>query len=236
MSGILSKVLGATAWAATGLGIGLFLFYAPPLINPANREPLGEAFRIFFFHVPAAWVAGIALFGSFIASIGYLVRRTPGWDYWAVGFAETGWVLATIVLISGPLWAKAAWGTYWTWEPRLTSFLVLWILYLAYLMLRNGIDDPEKRARYSAVLGIIAFLDIPLIFFSIKLWGSIGHPPPNYGFFRDPVIRNTILANTAAFLLLALHFSVRRANLERTANARRVLVPGDDKTGRESHA
>lgn len=235
MSRTFSQILGAVAWAAAGVGIGLFLFYAPPLVNPSNGEPLGEAFRIFFFHVPAAWVAGVALLGSFIASIGYLVRRTPGWDHWAVGFAETGWVLSTIVLISGPLWAKAAWGTYWTWEPRLTSFLVLWILYLAYLMLRNGIDDPEKRARYSAVLGIIAFLDIPLIFFSIKLWGSIGHPPPNFGFFRDPVIRNTIIANTGAFLLLAAHFSARRAALERS-EAGRHLGAAKDETGGATHA
>ncbi len=220
MKGSSSILLGIVAWAAAAAGVWMLLFYAPPLINPATREPLGEAFRIFFFHVPAAWVTGVALLGSFLCSIVYLVRRTAAWDYWAAALAETGWILSTIVLISGPIWAKAAWGTYWTWEPRLTSFLVLWILYLAYLMLRNGIDDPEKRARYSAVLGIVAFLDIPLIFFSIKLWGSIGHPPPNYGFFKDPLIRNTILANTGAFLLLAAHFASSRARAERASAER----------------
>lgn len=207
----------ALAFFALAFGVLTFIYYAPPLVDPRNGESLGEAFRIFFFHVPAAWTASICLFLSFMASIVYLVKRTPVWDRFACAATEAGWVLATVVIITGPIWAKAAWGTYWTWEPRLTSFLVLWILYLAYMMLRRGIDDPEKRARFSAVLAIIAFLDVPLIFYSIKLWGTIGHPQPNYGFFSDPVIRNTILVNTAAFFLTAGHFILSRMEAERDA-------------------
>ncbi|MEK8023088.1 MAG: cytochrome c biogenesis protein CcsA [Candidatus Hydrogenedentota bacterium] len=206
-------------WRDTGVaavmlaGVFLFLEYAPPMAGP-DGEYLGEAFRIFYFHVPAAWVSFLMLFASFVASIGYLATRSARWDRWAAATAEVGWVYATIVITTGPIWARAAWGTYWTWEPRLTSFLVLWLMYLGYILLRSSIDDPERRARFAAVLSIIAFLDVPIVFFSVKIWGAIGHPVPNIGFFRDPVIRTTFLANVFAFLLAAVHLAAKRARLE----------------------
>lgn len=194
-------------------GIFLFLEYAPPMAGP-DGEYLGEAFRIFYFHVPAAWVSFVMLFASFVASIVYLATRSPRWDRGAAACAEVGWIYATIVITTGPIWARAAWGTYWTWEPRLTSFLILWLMYLGYILLRSSIDDPERRARFAAVLAIVAFLDVPIVFFSVKIWGAIGHPVPNIGFFRDPVIRNTFVFNIIAFQAAAIHLASKRAVIE----------------------
>lgn len=196
------------------VGIYAFLGYAPDMMGPDGR-PLGAAFRIFYMHVPAAWIAFLAFFVSFVASAGYLITRKNRCDTLAVSSAEVGWVFSTIVITTGPIWAKAAWGTYWTWEPRLTSFLVLWLMYLGYLVLRGSMDPGDRRARYCAMLGILAFLDIPIVFLSIKLWGAIGHPPSGGGFFRDPGIRNAVIANTVAFVIIAWHLIRRREEVER---------------------
>lgn len=136
---------------------------------------LGEVQRIFYFHVPLAWNMFLAFFIAFIASILYLATRKERWDIWAVSAAETGVVFATLATITGSLWARPAWGTYWTWDPRLTTMLILWFLFVGYLLLREFIDDPERRARVSAVVAIIAFLDVPLVFLSVRLWRSL-HP------------------------------------------------------------
>jgi heme exporter protein C len=210
-SGGLYAMRAVTTAALLG-SIFLYLGYAPPMV--ADGQPLGEAFRIFYIHVPAAWVCFLALFVSFVSAIAVLVTRSRKWDILSVATAEVGWILATIVITTGPIWAKAAWGTYWTWEPRLTSFLVLWLLYLGYIILRGAIDDPEKRARFSAVLSIIAFLDVPIIFFAIKLWGAIGHPVPNLGFFRDPPIRNTLLGSIACYLIVTAYLVWKRCEVE----------------------
>lgn len=205
-------VMRALAAASLLAGILLIIGYAPTMM--ADGDVLGEDFRIFFIHVPAAWVCFLALFVSFIASIAVLITRNSKWDILAAATAEVGWVLATVVITTGPIWAKAAWGTYWTWEPRLTSFLVLWLLYLGYIILRGAIDDPEKRARFSAVLSIIAFLDVPIIFFAIRLWGAIGHPVPNLGFFRDGPIRTALLTGIACYLIIGTYLVWKRCEVE----------------------
>lgn len=185
------------------------LGYAPPMMGP-DGTPLGEAFRIFYFHVPAAWMSFLFLFVSFVSSLMFLARRRLVDDARAAAAAEVGWVFASIVITTGPIWGRAAWGSYWTWEPRLTSFLVLWLMYLGYLIMRAAIDDPERRARYAAVLSVIAFLDVPIVFFAIKLWGAIGHPTSGGGFFQDHAIRNSVFANTTAFLILGTYFLRKR--------------------------
>ena len=210
MNSCTCNLIGRHVAAASLLaGIFMSLGYAPPMAGP-DGTPLGDAFRIFYFHVPAAWISFLCLFVSFVAACGYLRNRSPRWDALSAATAEAGWIFASIVITTGPIWGRAAWGSYWTWEPRLTSFLVLWLMYLGYLFLRTAIDDPEKRARYSAVLSIVAFLDVPVVFFSIKIWGAIGHPTSGGGFFSDPAIRNTVFANTAAFLILAFYFARKR--------------------------
>lgn len=203
------KILRAVSYLGLFAGVFLFLAYAPPMAGPEG-EYLGESFRIFYFHVPSAWISFLLFFGSFASSITYLATRSERWDRLANACTEVGWIFATIVLITGPIWARAAWGVWWNWEPRLTSFLVLWLLYLGYLVLRRTIDDREKSARVSAALSIIAFLDVPIIIFAIHIWGSVGHPTPSGEFFKDPAIRFTIQANFAALALMAAYLTTKR--------------------------
>ena len=170
-----------TGWVPT-LGVaGLIGLagYAALFMAPTERT-MGLVQRIFYFHVPCAWTAFVAFFIVFVASLGYLSSRNPRWDWMGVSAAEVGLAFTTAVLVTGPIWAKPVWGIWWTWDARLTSTFVLWLLYVSYLVLRTLVDDPERRARVSAVFGIFAFLDVPLVYMSIRWWRT-QHPQPVIG-------------------------------------------------------
>jgi heme exporter protein C len=130
-----------------------------------RERTMGDVQRIFYFHVSAAMTSFVAFFLVFIGSIGYLIKRDAWYDRIASCSAEIGLLMITITLITGPIWAKPAWGIWWTWDMRLTTSLVLGLIYLAYLMLRAYVLEKEKRANLSAVVGIIGFLDVPLSIF-----------------------------------------------------------------------
>ncbi|MBT8403946.1 MAG: cytochrome c biogenesis protein CcsA [Gemmatimonadetes bacterium] len=133
--------------------------------------------RIFYVHVPAAWVSFMAFGIVALCGVMYLWLKDDRFDRLAVSAAEGGMVFTTIVLLTGPLWGKIAWGTYWTWEPRLTLTLLLWFIYLGYFMVRNATENPERGKRFAAVVGIVGALDIPLIHVSV-LWFRSLHPQP----------------------------------------------------------
>src|SRR5512142_759098 len=135
---------GIVVVALFNIAVALYmaLFYAP------TERTMGDAQRIFYFHVPSAWVGFLAFFVVFVASVMYLWRRERKWDAVALSAAEIGVVFTTLVLLTGPLWAKAAWGVFWTWDAKLTATLVLWMIYLGYLMLRNNAEG-ERRARFA---------------------------------------------------------------------------------------
>ena len=157
------------------LGMVLALYMA--LIEAPREKTMGDLQRIFYFHVPAA-IAGMTAFAvNFFSSLMYLAKRKRFWDNLALSAAEIGVMFLSMVLITGPIWAKPAWFVWWTWSPRLTLSLVLCLLYVAYILIRNYIEDPEKKALVSAVFGIIAFADTPLVWFSIRWWRDI-HPSP----------------------------------------------------------
>ncbi len=156
------------------LSLYLVFIYAP------TEELMGNVQRIFYFHVPLAWVSFLAFFVVFLSSIFYLWKKEQReeqfkWDICASSSAEIGIIFSTLVLITGSIWGKAAWNTWWTWDPRLTTTLVLWLLYIAYLVLRSYIPEYSKRARFAAVYGIIAFVDVPIVWVSIRWWRTI-HP------------------------------------------------------------
>lgn len=143
--------------------------YAPPEIN------MGLIQKIFYTHLPLAWWALISFFMVFVCSIMYILRRTGSWDRFAAAAAETGVLFSGLALVTGILWGKVSWGVWWTWDPRLSTTLVMFFIYSSYLILRHmGIDAPRKRM-ICAVLGIVAFLDVPLVFFSARIWRTI-HP------------------------------------------------------------
>ena len=136
--------------------------------------------RIFYFHVSSAWSGFVSFILVFIGSVAYLRTRALKWDWLSVASAEVGVAFFTIVLVTGPIWAKPVWGIWWTWDARLTSSFLLWVLFVSYLVLRTLVDEPERRALVSAVFGIFATLDIPLVYFSIW-WFRTQHPQPVIG-------------------------------------------------------
>ncbi len=147
----------------------LIYVYAP------TEATMGIMQKIFYTHLPLAWWALISFFVVFLASIAYLRTHNILYDLWAKAAAEIGVLLSTLALITGSIWARHSWGVWWTWDPRLTTTLIMWFIYAAYLIVRN-LDLPQmRRATICSVLGIIAFLDVPLVFLSARLWRSI-HP------------------------------------------------------------
>jgi heme exporter protein C len=168
------KARVAFTLAVTSLVI--FAGYAALFIAP-DEKTMHTIQRIFYFHVPSAMSAFIAFFIVFIANAAYLVTRKPQWDWLGVAGAEVGVACCTIVLITGPLWARPVWGIWWTWDARLTSTFILWLLYIAYLLLRGLLEDSQRRATLSAIFGVFAFLDVPLVYLSNRLWRT-QHPQP----------------------------------------------------------
>jgi heme exporter protein C len=162
--------------------------------------------RIFYVHVPSAWTAFMAFFVVCIASIGFLVTGRPDWDRVAKASAEVGIVFCSLVLLTGPIWARPIWGTWWTWDPRLTMTIILWTIYASYLILRSFGGADDQIARYAAVVGIIGAIDIPVIIVSVRLWRGI-HPAvlmtrEGKTGLVDPTMRLTLFWNGIAFLLL----------------------------------
>jgi heme exporter protein C len=150
--------------------------YAAFFIAPEERT-MGLIQRIFYFHVSSAWAGFTAFFLCFLGNLLYVWKRDPKYDWLAVSGAEVGLAFTTVVLITGPIWAHPVWGIWWTWDARLTSTFVLWLLYVSYLLLRTLVDEPDRRALLSSLFGIFAFLDVPLVFGAIRWWRT-QHPQP----------------------------------------------------------
>jgi heme exporter protein C len=165
------RTLGIVAWALTGLAVLLALFVA----READDAMGGPLQRIFYFHVPAAWVAYLAFAVVFIGSIAFLRTGARRWDLLSHSAAEIGVVFASLVLITGPIWARPVWGTWWQWDARLTSSLIMWLTYAGYLLLRSLAKDPRAVGRPAAVVGIVGFVNVPIVHFSVYWWRTL-HP------------------------------------------------------------
>jgi heme exporter protein C len=200
--------LPATVFVAMVAALYMIGFYAP-----VEREQ-GIVQKIFYFHVPSAWVAFLAFFFVFVFSFRYISSRDKRWDNRALAAAEAGVMFCTLVIVTGPIWAKPVWGIWWTWDARLTLTLVLWLIYVAYLLLRRYVAGTEKRALLSAILGIVGFIDVPLVYFAIRWWRT-QHPQPVFGggpdSGLDPRMAATLWVCVAAFTLLFLYFYSIRA-------------------------
>jgi heme exporter protein C len=183
----------------------------------------GQLQRIFYIHVPAAWLAYLAFAIVMIASIAYLRTPARGWDLLAHSAAELGVVFTTLVLITGPIWGRPVWGTWWHWDARLTSTLVLWLTYVGYLFLRNLVADPARTGRLAAVVGIVGFLDVPIVHFSVNWWRTL-HPvgPTPADLQRESGLGSPELlaffASLVAFTLLFAWLLAVRVRLGRLAD------------------
>jgi len=180
---------------------------------PTDAEQ-GNIQRIFYFHVPVAWIAFLAFFVTFVAGIAYLVKRNPFWDMVASASAEIGLVFTTLILITGSIWARPMWGVWWTWDARLTSSLVLWLIYLSYFIVRSYITDEERKARFAAVVGIIGFVDVPIVALAIQ-FSRTQHPSALIfeGGLAGSMLA-TLLVSIAAFTALYLLFLAVRVHLK----------------------
>jgi len=193
---------------------GVFL-YAP------NERAMGAMQKIFYFHVSSAWIGFFAFGVAFVCSVGYLLSRKPLWDQRALAAAELGVLFCTVVMVTGPIWARGAWGVYWVREDlRLTATLVLWLIYIAYLMLRAMIPDPARKAMVAAVVAIAGFVDVPIVYMSIRWWRT-HHPAPvlmgGEDSGLDPRMKLVFFFCLLTFTLLFFYLFSRRvrlANLE----------------------
>lgn len=205
----------ALGWlSALALAIGLVMAFG---VAPRETSQ-GNVQRIMYVHPPLAWVAYVAFAVVAAASIAYLVRRRPAADRLAHASAEVGVLFTGLAIATGSIWGKPTWGTWWTWDARLTSVAILFVMYVGYLLLRGTIEDRERAARYCAVLGIVAALDMPLVHFSVYWWRTL-HQPPSLmkpgGFSGSPAILWPLLVNLAAFTLLYAYLVAKRARLLR---------------------
>ncbi len=197
------------------IAAALVFFYAP------REVQMGDVQRIFYFHVPSAWVGFLAFFVTLCTGIAYLVKGEIKWDKISAASVEVGLVFTIMTIISGSIWARPAWNTWWTWDPRLTTYTILALIYVAYLMLRQGVEDPGRRARFASVYGIVGFVSVPLTFFSIRWWRTI-HPviigdataTSIGGFDMTPPMIVTLLFCLFAFTVLYSCFLANRLQLQ----------------------
>ncbi len=178
------------------------------------EKTMGIIQKIFYIHLPSAFLAYFAFFITFLASILYLYQKDPKWDAIAYCAVEVGVVFCTIVLITGPIWAKPIWNVWWTWDPRLTTTLILWFIYVAYLMLRKSVKE-NQQANLAAVFGIIGFINVPITFFSIRLWRTI-HPViiTSRGINMSGPMKLSLMITFIAFCFLFLSLLISRIKLE----------------------
>ncbi|MEN4011302.1 MAG: cytochrome c biogenesis protein CcsA [Chloroflexota bacterium] len=213
------KLLTVLDVAAASLFIAataLVFFYAP------LERVMGAVQKVFYFHVAAGWVGMLSFLVAAVAGVIYLIRKDMRWDFVGVAAIEIGIAFALINIITGAIWARPIWNTWWTWDPRLTTATIMVLVYFAYLMLRSGIEEPERRSRFGAVYAIIGFLSVPLTFFSIRLFRTI-HPvvigsndPGAMGAFdMTPRMTQVFLFSLAAFTVVYFDLLWHRIRLSR---------------------
>jgi heme exporter protein C len=198
------------------------------LVNLPDEQFQGAIFRIIFFHVPAAWTAFVAFLGALIAAIAYLKTRNFAYDDFALSAIEVGLAFGAINLVTGMIWGRIIWGIWWTWDWRLTSMLVCWLLYAGYVVLRRAIDEPTQRANMASVLAILNFAVVPFVVFSIK-WFRTQHPQPVLwgGGSMDSSYRVILYLNWLPVLLIAvimISIRMRQERIQREVDALRRAI------------
>jgi heme exporter protein C len=219
------RLLGSLAAILLALGLWFGLVWAPQDAIQGNVQ------RIMYVHVPAVLTGYAAIGLVLVASVAYLWTRRAVWDRAAAAGGELAVCFIGLTLATGSIWGKPTWGTWWTWDARLTSTALLFVIYLGYLLLRSVVDDPERTATYAAVLGIVGALDVPIIHFSVEWWRTLHQPAtllkpqaPS----MDPAMLWALLTNVAAFLATFAYLAARRfrlLTLRAEALARAIEVP-----------
>ncbi len=206
----MTRLLGfASLVLLAAISYAIFFVARPDVVQ-------GDAARIVYFHVPMAWVAFLAFFVVFVASVTYLRTHSPHWDRLGKASAEVGVIFTTLVLITGSIWGYPIWGTWWSWDPKLTTTLILWFIYLAYLMVRSYAEAP-RGPRFAAILGIVGFADVPIVYLSSVWWRTL-HPQPVVGPLAEqqpsPTIVWILLASLVAFTVFYAFLTRVRVSVE----------------------
>jgi heme exporter protein C len=215
----LLTVLDIISVALLIIATAMVFFYAP------MEAVMGQVQRVFYFHVAAGWVGMLGFLVAAIVGIAYLRTGDRKWDIAGVSAVEIGMVFALINIITGAIWARPIWNTWWTWDPRLTTATIMELIYAAYLLLRQGIEDPDRRARFGAVYAIIGFLSVPLTFFSARLFRTIhpvvigtNQPGATGGFDMTPLMLQTFLFSLLTFSVIFADLLWHRIRLGRLAD------------------
>jgi heme exporter protein C len=215
----LLKILDIVTLISFITATAMVFFYAP------TERVMGAVQKVFYFHVSAGWVGMLAFFLAAVAGVIYLIKKGSKWDLIGFSAIEIGIVFTMINVITGAIWARPIWNAWWTWDPRLTTATIMELVYFAYLMLRQGIDDPERRNRFGAVYAIIGFISVPVTFFSIRFTRTIhpvvigGNDPSAVGAFdMTPLMLQTLLFSIVVFSILFVDFMWHRVRLGKFMN------------------
>lgn len=218
------RLLGVAALLALGLSATLSLVVAPP------DALQGEVQRLMYVHVPAAWLAYLSFFVVFVSSVAYLRTSRTRWDRVAAASAEIGVLFTALAIVLGALWGKPVWGTWWTWDPRLTTTAMLLLIYIGYIAVRRITDSPTRRARWSAVIGVVGFVDVPIVHLSVVWWRSL-HQQSTVLRVGGPQIEGSmltaLLVAVGAFTIVYAYLMAARLRVGRLEEraAREALSP-----------
>ena len=211
------KMLTILDWASVvllAIGTWMVLFYAP------MEAVMGNVQRVFYFHVAAGWLGMIGFLLAVVSGIAFLRTSDRKWDLIGLAGIEVGLIFSMVNIVTGSIWARPIWNTWWTWDPRLVTATIMELVYISYLMLRQGIDDPDRRARFGAVYAIIGFVSVPLSFLSIRIWRTIHPVVINSGdsaatgsFDMTDPMRTTFFFGLFVFTVLAIDLIWHRIRL-----------------------
>jgi heme exporter protein C len=215
----LLQILDVVTAVLFAAAVGMVFFYAP------MERTMGQVQRVFYFHVATAWVGMLGFMVAAVVGVIYLIRKERQWDIVGLAAIEISLVFFFITIVSGSIWARPSWGTWWTWDPRLTTATIVELVYAAYLMLRSGIEDPDRRARFGAVYAILGFISVPLTFLSIRLLRTI-HPvvigsqsaEGEGGFNMTPPMLQTFLFSLLTFSFIFVDLFWHRVRLGKLAD------------------
>ena len=196
-------------------GAGLFTGLYAGLVRAPADAVQGEVQRIMYLHVPTVLVAYLAFFVVLVGSVAYLLTRQERWDILAHASAEIGVLFTALTIAAGAIWGKPTWGAWWTWDARLTTTAILLLIYIGYLMLRAAVEDQARGARYAAVVGILGFLDIPIIHKSVEWWRTLHQPSSLARGAIDPALLFPLWLNVGAFALLYAFLLAQRVEVGR---------------------
>lgn len=197
--------------------------YVGLVVAPTERM-MGDVYRIMYVHVPAAWTALICFTVTFVASLIYLFTSRAKADFIALASAEVGVVFSALLLITGSIWGRPTWGVWWTWDPRLTTAAIMFVAFSGYLALRRFVDSPERRAMWAAVVAIVIYMDIPIVWFSVKWWNTL-HQLQSSPKTVDASMVLPLRLNAFAYLALCIWFMRMRYDIAKIQARQEELLP-----------